>query len=268
MGESTEEQSLLNKQIGTFYQVSSFINTIDDLELLLELIMREAEAAVDAEASCIALYDPSDNRLHVEFASGEKSKQVKSLSLELGQGILGHVAASNATLCVDDVRGDSRFESSVDKKTGFKTRCILATPICHRDAHLGVLEVVNKRGGFRFTDADALLLEFVASQAAIAIENARLLQRLVQSERLSVVGKMAASIIHDFKNPLSVIGGYAALLGDSALEPEKRRSFSDRITKAIHCVGGHGPRTARLFPRRNASAPARDSARRLARKKC
>ncbi len=238
MGESTAEQSLTNKQVGAFYQVSSFINTIDDLGLLLELIMREAEAAVDAEASCIALYDPSDNLLHVEFASGAKSTELRNLSLALGEGVLGHVAATNTTICVDDVRVDSRFEPSVDRKIGFKTRCILATPICHLDARLGVLEVVNKRGGFGFTDEDARLLEIVASQAAIAIENARLLQRIVQSERLSLVGKMATSIAHDMRNPLAVIGGYADLLGSSEIAPEQRRSYSDRLKQATCHLGG------------------------------
>ncbi len=54
--------------------------------------MGEAEAAVGAEAACIALYDPSDERLTIKFASGEKSEEVKGVTLALGQGIPSEAA--------------------------------------------------------------------------------------------------------------------------------------------------------------------------------
>jgi len=74
------ETELLSLRLYTFYQVNRFISSIDNLEELLNLIMQEAEAAVEAEASCIALYDPEDNRLHIKFASDEESDSVKHRS--------------------------------------------------------------------------------------------------------------------------------------------------------------------------------------------
>ena len=191
--------------------------------------MGEAEAAVGAEAACIALYDPSDERLHIKFASGEKSQEVKGVTLALGQGILGESAATNSTVRVDAVLEDSRFESAVDEKTQFSTRSILATPIRRRQALLGVLEVINKRGELVFSEADARLLEIVAGQAAIAIDNARLLERTLQHARLSTVGKMASGIIHDFKTPLSLIQGFVELLSDPATPVEARQEYSKLI---------------------------------------
>ena len=207
------------------------MDSIDDLENLLEMIMREAEAAVGAEAACIALYDPSDELLHIKFASGEKSEEVIGVNLALGQGILGEAASTNMTVRVDAVQEDARFDPSVDQKTQFSTRSILAAPIKRRDTLLGVLEIINKRGELVFSDSDARLLEIVASQAAIAIENARLLERTLQSDRLSAVGKMASSIVHDFKSPLTIIMGYADLLGNSDTSHEKRQRYSKLITE-------------------------------------
>ena len=195
--------------------------------------MGEAEAAVGAEAACIALYDPSDERLHIKFASGEKSQEVKGVTLALGQGILGESAATNSTVRVDTVLEDSRFESAVDEKTQFSTRSILATPIRRRQALLGVLEVINKRGELVFSEADARLLEIVAGQAAIAIDNARLLERTLQSARLSTVGKMASGIIHDFKTPLSLIQGFVELLSDPATPVEERQEYSKLIQEEV-----------------------------------
>lgn len=147
--------------------------------------MREAETAVNAEASCIAILQQADQRLHIEFASGDADEDVKHKVLELGQGVLGEAAAAGKMVCVNDVSKDDRFDSSIDRQTGFTTKSILAMPILRRDELLGVLEVINKRGGGYFTDEDAALLEVVTTQAAVAIENARLFDENVQSEQLS-----------------------------------------------------------------------------------
>ena len=195
--------------------------------------MGEAEAAVGAEAACIALYDPSDELLHIKFASGVKSEEVKGVALELGQGILGESASTDSTVRVDTVDEDSRFDSSVDEKTQFSTRSVLATPIRRRGVLLGVLEVINKRGELVFSDADARLLEIVASQAAIAIDNARLLERTLQTARLSTVGKMASSLIHDFKTPLTLIQGFVDLLSDPETPPERRQKYSRLIQEEV-----------------------------------
>lgn len=227
------ETEVLRLQVETFYQVNRFISSIDNLEDLLTLIMQEAEAAVEAEASCIALYDQEDNRLHIKFASGEESESVRHLSQAIEQGILGAAALTNTFVLVEDVQNDPRWDPTNDRRTGFTTRSILATPIKRRDELLGVQEVINKRGGPRFTETDGRLLEVVANQAAIAIENARLVERMVQSEQLSVIGRMASSIIHDLKKPMSVIRGFAELLANPDMDAARRQTFSDLILEDV-----------------------------------
>ena len=231
--ESQRETGLLARQIETFYQVNKFISSIYNENELLDLIMQESESAMGAERSCIALYDPSDERLHITFATGEESEGVRGVSLAMGQGIIGEVAATNAPILVDDVRRDSRHESSVDQDTGFVTRSILATPIRRREDLLGVLEVINKQDGTFFTDEDARLLEVVANQAAVAIGNIRMVEQMLQSEQLSVIGRMAASIIHDLKKPMAVIRGFAELLASPDVDANKRQTFSNLILEDV-----------------------------------
>ena len=133
------ETEVLRLQVETFYQVNRFISSIDNLEDLLTLIMQEAEA----EASCIALYDPEDNRLHIKFASGEESESVRHLSQAIEQGIPGAAASTNTFVLVEDAQNDPRWDPTNDRRTGFTTRSILATPINRREELLGVLEVIN-----------------------------------------------------------------------------------------------------------------------------
>ena len=103
------EMELLRLQVDTFYQVNRFISSIDNLE---------AEAAVEAEASCIALYDPEDNRLHIKFASGEESDSVKHLGQAIEQGILGAAASTNTSVLVEDAQNDPRWDPTNDRKSG------------------------------------------------------------------------------------------------------------------------------------------------------
>lgn len=223
------ELALRSRQVQTFYRVNRFISSIYNLDDLLDLIMLEAVTAVEAEASCIALHHPAENLLRIEYASGEAEEGVKHLTLTMGQGILGHVATTGKALRIDDVRQDSRFDPSADRRTGFVTKSVLAVPIPRRNELLGVLEVINKKGGLSFTEDDALLLEVVASQAAVAIENCRLFEQIIQSQQLVVIGRMAASIIHDLKQPMAVIRGFAELLSKPEIDPEKRKTFSNMI---------------------------------------
>jgi len=83
--------------------------------------------------------------------------------------------------------------------------------------------VINQRGDPRFTETDGKLLEVVANRVAVAIENARLVESMVQSEQLSVIGRMASSIIHDLKKPMSVIRGFAELLANPDMTPSGGR---------------------------------------------
>jgi signal transduction histidine kinase len=231
--ESTSKEELLDLQVQTFYQVNRFISSIHDMDQLLILIMQESESAVNAEASCIALHDPKDGQLHIEYAIGDASEEVRRISLAMGQGVLGTVAATGKTIRVEDVTQDTRFDSSVDRKSGFVTRSLLATPIQWRGNLLGVLEVVNKKDDNGFSASDERLLEIVANQAAIAVENSRLVEQMVNSERLSAIGSMAASIMSDFKGPLTDIRGFAQLLANPEIDEERRRWLSDMILEDV-----------------------------------
>ena len=231
-GTATEYQ-LLNRQIETLYRVSSFVGSIYDLEELLSLVMDEAERAVEAEASSVALYDASDDSLNIVFASGEKKIELRNLKLTTNLGIIGAVARSRNTLMINDVRLDPRFDSSVDERTGFTTQSIIAVAMYRRDELIGIVEVINKREGSHFTEEDVRILEVVAEQAAIAIENALMFKNRLEDDRLQTVGKMAASIIHDMRSPMTAIRGYAQMLGRPGVDQDRTDAWSKMIIEAV-----------------------------------
>lgn len=230
-------EAILKRQVDTLHRVNRFVNSIYDSERLLHTIMEVAKEAVDAEACSIALYNSADSLLHIEFTSGEKNSEIRHMTMGLGQGILGQVADSRTSVKVDDVATDPRFDESADLQSGFTTKSILAVPLTRRDELLGVLEVINKKGSTtQFDDDDCMLLELVANQAALAVDNARLLEQTILNGRLSAIGGMAASIIHDLKNPLMAIRGFSQLLARPDVPDERRATWGSVVIEEIDRV--------------------------------
>lgn len=198
--------------IDALYRVNSFMAEITDLKQLLNLILVESKQVIGAEASSLMLYDHSTDELFFEVALGEKGDQVKEIRLKVGEGIAGACAADRKTIVANDVSQDSRHYKKADKVSTFVTRNVLATPMVRKDKLIGILEVLNKLDDQPFIDSDVKVLEFFADHAAIAVENALLVEANVRAERLAALGQAVASISHYVKNILAGIRGSASLI--------------------------------------------------------
>jgi len=207
--------------VDALYRVNNLMAQITDLKQLLRLIMEEGKNVIGAEASSLILYDEKSDDLHFEVALGDKGEQVKVIRLKMGQGIAGTCANERRTLVVNDVAQDQRHFKQADKVSQFQTRNILATPMIRKDRLIGVLEVLNKFSHESFNDDDVKVLEFFADHAAIAIENALLVEANVRAERLAALGQAVASISHYIKNILAGIKGSASLI-DVAMATDNR----------------------------------------------
>jgi diguanylate cyclase (GGDEF)-like protein len=100
------------------------------------------------------------------------------MRIQVGQGVAGWVAQSGEPVVVADTSVDSRFFGQADEKTKVATRSIVAVPVRFRDQCLGVIELINCIGPEGFSQRDLALLQALADYAAIAIENARHVQRI------------------------------------------------------------------------------------------
>jgi signal transduction histidine kinase len=138
------------------------------------------------------------------------------LRLPPGQGIAGWAAQTGQSAMVSYAPEDYRFFSGIDRQIGFRTASLLAVPLCARDKVIGVLEVVNKFAG-AFNDDDCKLAETLAASAAIALDNAELVDALRQhaaelQARNEELDAFAHTVAHDLQNPLGIIVGFARVL--------------------------------------------------------
>ncbi len=195
------------------------LNSTLSLEPLLQIIVQSATELTDTETCSIMLMDKNTGELRFEEATGGVADALKKVSVPLENSIAGSIIRKDRPLLIRDAKNDPRWHGGVDETIDFETRSILGVPLKVRNKVIGVLEVINKRGKEGFNSDDIQITTTLGSQAAIAIENARLLDKLQQAYRdLSEVDQIKNDFVsiasHELRTPLSVILGYATFLRD------------------------------------------------------
>lgn len=159
-------------------EVGLALGSILDLDQLLELILKKITELLEADRATLYLLDEQRQRLLSRIMIGSEAR---SIELSLGVGIAGHVAKVGRTVRVKDAYRDRRFDRAWDEVSGYRTRSILAAPMKnHVGRTIGVIQVLNKRAEDEFSQHDEELLEALATQAAISIDNSRLFLSVIQ----------------------------------------------------------------------------------------
>ena len=172
------------RQLQVLEDIVSTANSLLEPRHVLNVIMSQIQELIPSEAWSILLVDEENGELRFEMALGEKSADLSDTRIKIGEGIAGWVAEAGEPIVVNDVRSDPRFQGRFDDLTHFRTRSILCAPLISRGRTIGVVEVMNRASGTRFTKKDMSLLMTLVEPAAIALENAILFQK---SERLAVI---------------------------------------------------------------------------------
>ena len=171
------------KKVALVQEVSRALSETGDLDALLALIMAKVTELMEADRSTLFVVTEDGKQLWSKISQGSERIEIR---LDVGEGIAGWVARTREIVNIPDAYADERFQPTVDLKSGYRTRSNLSVPMLGALGGLvGVLQVLNKQDGV-FTQADEELLLALASQAAIAIENARLYHSVVrQNQELS-----------------------------------------------------------------------------------
>lgn len=201
-------------------KVSQMLNSTLSLEPLLQIMVQSATELTNTEACSIMLLDKQTGELKFAEASGGATSSLKKVSIPLDKSIGGHVIRKNRPILIRDVTDDPRWHGDVDNTGNFVTHSILGVPLRVRDKVIGVLEVINKKNEDGFNEDDIQIATTLSAQAAIAIENARLLDELQQTYReLSQIDQIKNDFVsiasHELRTPLAVILGYATFLKDN-----------------------------------------------------
>lgn len=181
------EQDL--RELHLLYQVGQSLASNLNLHSLLEDMKKHVPEVIGAERCSIMLLDEASNELLLE-AFDQHTGTVREYRIPTDRGIAGWVATNGIGQIVNDVEQDPRWFDGIAREIDFVTKSILCAPMRSGERVVGVMQVLNKRSGEPFTEQDLRLLTTLAAQAAVAVENARLVRSL-QEERDRLLAKEA-----------------------------------------------------------------------------
>jgi len=192
--ESQGDAATLRRHLDALLAITRRLASEPRLDPLLESIAEETCHLLGAERATLFLYDAGADELYSRVAT---RSEIEVIRMPADRGIAGSVARTQACLVIPDAYADPRFNREVDRRTGWRTRNILAVPMTNLNGNLvGVLEALNKRSG-PFGDDDAALLRALADQAGVALERARLLEEFLAKRRLEDEMQLAQQIQAD-----------------------------------------------------------------------
>lgn len=219
---SLEELQETNRKLLLLNKVAQLLTSTLDLQEVIDQLVRTISELLNAEGSSVWLWDDEPTQMLTcvgIYSHGQTITPDTIMRLPVDQGIVGWVARNGQSVQTANAKLDDRFTNAVDNSIGYKTESLLAVPLQARSRIIGVLELVNKHQG-DFTESDTALAETLAASAAIAIENARLLEDLRHNrdelqERNEELDAYAHTVAHDLKNPLTLVVGFADILYDT-----------------------------------------------------
>src|ERR1700684_3126034 len=174
----TEPPIVEPAEVNVFHELGKALTSSLQLDQVLRTIMEKINEVLRPDTWSLLLMDLEKGELFFQIATGKGAEALKDVRIKVGQGLAGWVAQTGEVVVVPDTSTDSRFFGQLDEFTKTETRSVVAVPVRFREQCLGVIELINCVGPEGFSHRDLALLEALADYAAIAIENARHVQRI------------------------------------------------------------------------------------------
>ena len=150
------------------------------LPAMLAEVTAAARRVLHAERSSVWLHDAEADELVLEVSS-----DIRRVRVPVGRGLVGACARSGALINVPDCYADARFDTAVDRRSGYHTRCALTLPLVdHRGVLVGVMQVLNRIDGGAFGVDDEVLAQALAAQCAVALSRVRMTEAVLEVETL------------------------------------------------------------------------------------
>ncbi len=233
------DPQLLEKKFLILQEISHLITATNDINALANFLLDHAIEYTNAEKGSLMLLNERDE-LYILASRGFGTQFIETYRIKLGEGIAGIVAQDRIPVLVEDIDADERFNRK--KRDRYKTKSFISCPLISRDKMLGVININDKKDGAPFREDEFNLLKVIAYQAAIALENAFLVNQLrIKATELEEINRklietdvdkteFITRISHELRSPLNSIKGAIYYLQQSEkLKRNKQKDFYDII---------------------------------------
>jgi signal transduction histidine kinase len=207
------------------------------LEELFMAVLGEAMRACEARMGAVALRD-AEELTGALYVIDERARKLKRLPYPENAGLIGWAVRHGEVLVSSDAESDPRSDPVLDARVGGGTaRTALVVPLeGEHKAPMGAIAIYNKRAGRPFNDEDRELVELISANASTAIRLQLSREGREREERLTTIGRLLSSVIHDLKTPLTVISGYVQLM-QASNDAAQREKYAELILQQFDHIG-------------------------------
>ncbi len=220
-------------ELDLLFELEREVNKAANLDELLSISIDKIVTTMGVEAGLITLRDPKSGEFNSRVVKNIDPSALTDLHFSGESGIVGQVVKSGAIYITNNTQDDPQFKQAFGDKIGMEIRQVACVPLLIDDTVIGVLELLNKSGrDDYFSRDDERLLASITSQISRTIETFRLREEKIKAERLSAIGNMMSTIVHDLRTPMNNIYGFVDLLQEEE-DAEARREYADIVIQQI-----------------------------------
>ena len=232
---SPEPSQAAEFQLQIIYQLVGLIGSVTDERELLEKMMDVVFEYFDADRGFVLLTEGDEGKgtpspAVIRFREDKNKLPDPSRKATISRTIVRYVLRRGVAVLSSNAMTDARFAAG-DSVQAYGIRSAICVPIKHKDKTYGVMQLDSKIANYTFTEDQLSLLAAIGVQTGLALDNARLLEKRMQEERLAATGSAVASLSHSIKNILQGMRG-----GSDVVELGIRKSSLDVISKGWDIV--------------------------------
>lgn len=205
-------------RVEALIQVGRSMETVVAETDLIERVMRVAQEILGFQACSLFLYDQALDAYVLRGSVSRLKEQIGQIFYHAGEGCTGWVCETGRPVLLNNPQSDSRWRGRYVEFPSEEIASFLAVPIVSRGHCSGCLRLLrrqpeNRYLDVRYTESDLRILEAIAEQFAVGLDNLRSLERVVRSERMIAWGELSAKSSHMIGNRVFALRGDVNELG-------------------------------------------------------